>query len=122
MSGAVSAQILLPQGIRCHIRTIVEHEIELDSVHPRPLQVYELVRPCIRVDPPGVRRIADVTPTGNFRGKERLPDLLFMGGAVLPECLAHVPRFRQSLKMGDGVLNDQDCKYKSSISIVGSDY
>ena len=63
-----------------------------------------------------------MTPTGNLRGKERWPELLFMGGSVLPECLAHVPRFRQSLKMGDGVLNDQCCEYKSSISIGGSDY
>jgi hypothetical protein len=40
-------------------------------------------------------------------GEERLPQLVFMSGAIPPESFAYGPGVRQAFEMDDGILDDK---------------
>src|SRR5262249_33930601 len=68
----VLAQVCLPIRICCRIRAIVEHEIELDSMHPWFHQKREFVCPSVGVDSLGVRNTGRMALTRHFDRKQSL--------------------------------------------------
>src|SRR4051812_28008199 len=74
----VLTQVGLPTRICVDIRTIVEHQFELDAIHPRLCQELELICPCAGIYPLWVGDATGMPLACDFEGQESLPQLAFM--------------------------------------------
>jgi hypothetical protein len=103
----VFPQVRLPGRIGGDVGLIVVHEFDLNALHPGAAQKRKFIAPGVGVDK--FWDVTRVTLTCNLRGVQRAAQGVFMGQAVVPECLAGIPGGGQTLEMDHGVLDDQRC-------------
>ena len=87
------AQIGLPLRVRSDVRAIVEHQLELNSIHARPCQKHKLIHPRVGIDSLGIEDAAGMALARDLDREKGVTQLFLIRRTILPKGFPDVPSF-----------------------------